>query len=182
MSKKVVDLQAVRKASENLDRLAAEHPELLGESTAEEWEAVLKGRLAKPGRERQKALRDRRAALGVQRFEVWVDPERAEALRQRYPAERGGVDWARVIDQALGAKASPVTKPAQPREPVRYWKPDPNGPMVDQCQAQTARGDRCKLRNEVIVKAKDDQGRLAEFGSCRRHATHEFKPHGSVMP
>ncbi len=40
MSKKI-DLEAVRLARENLDRIAQEHPELVGESSVEDWVELL---------------------------------------------------------------------------------------------------------------------------------------------
>ena len=38
---KRIDLEAVRAARRNLETIAAEHPELLGESSAEEWAEAL---------------------------------------------------------------------------------------------------------------------------------------------
>ncbi len=38
---KPLDLETIRDALANLDRIAAEHPELLGGSTPDEWEEVL---------------------------------------------------------------------------------------------------------------------------------------------
>ncbi len=38
---KSLDLETIRDSLANLDRIAAEHPELLGESTPEDWEEVL---------------------------------------------------------------------------------------------------------------------------------------------
>lgn len=51
MSKRPIDLERIRKALAWLDRLAREHPELLGESTLEEWEDVLKGELGEEATE-----------------------------------------------------------------------------------------------------------------------------------
>lgn len=39
---KTIDFQAVKESLAALDRIAAEHPELLGESTLEEWEKTLR--------------------------------------------------------------------------------------------------------------------------------------------
>ena len=36
-----LDLETIRDSLANLDKIAAEHPELLGGSTAENWEEVL---------------------------------------------------------------------------------------------------------------------------------------------
>ena len=39
---KTIDFKAVKESLAALDRIAAEHPELLGESTPEEWEETLR--------------------------------------------------------------------------------------------------------------------------------------------
>lgn len=95
---KPIDLAAVREAHANLDRLAKEHPELLGQSTTEEWEAVL---TAQSGTERQKRLIAKRQASGMARLSIWLTDEEVEALRNRYPGPRGGVDWQAVAAAAL---------------------------------------------------------------------------------
>lgn len=41
MKKKAVDLDRVKRGLAELDKIAAEHPRLLGDSTPEEWEATL---------------------------------------------------------------------------------------------------------------------------------------------
>ncbi|BBL77435.1 hypothetical protein [Methylomagnum ishizawai] len=41
MMAKTIDFQAVKESLAALDRIAAEHPELLGESSQEEWEKTL---------------------------------------------------------------------------------------------------------------------------------------------
>jgi hypothetical protein len=54
---KKIDLAAVRAAEARLDRLAAEHPELLGESTPEEWESILKDQIKVKSKGAPQALR-----------------------------------------------------------------------------------------------------------------------------
>ncbi len=94
---KVLDLEAIRQASANLDRIAAEHPELLGESTPEEWERILK----EQGLERQKRLIAKRQSEGQERHALWAPREEIEELRRRFPGPRNGVNWRAVITAAL---------------------------------------------------------------------------------
>lgn len=100
--KKPIDLGAVREATANLDRLAKEHPELLGPSTADDWEVVLRGR---SGSERQRDLIERRQAAGVTRMTVWLSDLDKGALREHFPGPRGGIDWGAVVQAALTGKA-----------------------------------------------------------------------------
>lgn len=99
---KPIDLAAVREAHANLDRLAKEHPELLGPSSPEEWEAIL---TAQNGSERQKRLIARRQAAGMSRLSIWLTDAEVDALRNRYPGPRGGVDWRAVVAAALRGAA-----------------------------------------------------------------------------
>ena len=45
---KVLYLPTIKQSLDNLVRIVAEHPELLGESSAAEWEATLKEHIKKP--------------------------------------------------------------------------------------------------------------------------------------
>lgn len=98
MSNKPIDLAAVREAHANLDRLAKEHPELLGQSSPEEWETLLKQQDAS---ERQKRWQARQHAAGNGRANIWLPEQTLAALREHYPGPRGGVDWAGVAAAAL---------------------------------------------------------------------------------
>lgn len=97
---KVLDLEAIRAASANLDRIAAEHPELLGKSTPEEWEKALKSQ----GLERQKRLISKRIEAGMERLTVWVSKDDMKTLRETFPGPRGGADWKAVITAALAGQ------------------------------------------------------------------------------
>ena len=103
--KKPIDFAAVRTARENLDRIAAEHPELRGQSTAEDWERVLSG--LNDGAERQRKLTERRIAAGMVRAGVWLHRDALTALQARYPGPRGGVDWNAVLAAALQQESHP---------------------------------------------------------------------------
>jgi hypothetical protein len=96
----VLNMTAIRESLVTLDRLAAEHPELLGQSTPEEWEAILKEALATGGA-RQKRLREKRQAEGLRRIELWANPVELESLRGYFPGPREGVNWQEVIKVAL---------------------------------------------------------------------------------
>ena len=52
---KVLDLPRIKQSLENLDRIATEHPELLGKSTADEWEATLKEHITERPTKKTKA-------------------------------------------------------------------------------------------------------------------------------
>jgi hypothetical protein len=113
---KPIDFQAVKESLAALDRIAAEHPHLLGKSTPEEWEEIL-SEIEQAGRpktvaERQKDFRQRRAAKGLIRPEVWLEPSVLESLRKAFPGPRAGVNWPRVIAAALEkTDHSPEAKP-----------------------------------------------------------------------
>lgn len=104
---KILDLDAIRQASANLDRIAADHPELLGPSTTEEWEEVLNEQISNPERRqklaanRQAELRQRRKAEGVKRETIWLSDNHRAALKQRFPGPRAGIDWEHVVEAAL---------------------------------------------------------------------------------
>ncbi len=53
------------------------------------------------GKERQRALRERRQAEGLKRHSVWLNQQDAESLRGKYPGARGGIDWDELIRDAL---------------------------------------------------------------------------------
>lgn len=97
MMGKTIDFQAVKESLAALDRIAAEHPELLGESTPEEWEQTLKS----TGLERQKHLISSRIKGGMKRLTIWVSSDDMEALRETFPGPRGGADWKRIAEAAL---------------------------------------------------------------------------------
>lgn len=96
---KVLDLEAIREATANLERLAAEHPELLGKSTPEEWEKTLNQQMS--GTDRQKRLISKRKSEGMERMTIWVSVTDINALRDRYQGPRKGIDWQAVIRAAL---------------------------------------------------------------------------------
>ncbi|NCU20612.1 hypothetical protein EOM89_07720 [Candidatus Falkowbacteria bacterium] len=100
MSKKPLDLAAIRQARERLKALAREHPELLGPSTTDEWEMTLSEALSGTAR-RQQDLKQRRHAQGLVRVTLWASQDERESLRQHYPGPRGGIDWQAVIAAAL---------------------------------------------------------------------------------
>lgn len=52
---KVLDLPKIKQSLENLDRIATEHPELLGKSTADEWETTLKEHITERPTKKTKA-------------------------------------------------------------------------------------------------------------------------------
>jgi hypothetical protein len=53
------------------------------------------------GAERQARYADRQKGQGKQRVAFWADPEQLEALRERYPGPRGGIDWSAVAQRAV---------------------------------------------------------------------------------
>ena len=86
----VVEQQTQDQASANLDRIAAEHPELLGQSTPDEWEGILKDQVtAKPKSKSPQGLRlpdellnrvDRYAARLESELHITVS--RSDAIRR----------------------------------------------------------------------------------------------------
>lgn len=97
---KPIDMVAVRESLAALDRIAAEHPELLGKSAPEEWEQTLKS----TGLERQKRLISNRLKAGMERLTIWVSSDDMKTLRELFPGPRGGADWKAVIDAAVARK------------------------------------------------------------------------------
>ena len=51
--------------------------------------------------ERQRALKEARLAAGMKLSNVWLPQEVHESLRERFPGQRGGIDWERVARAAL---------------------------------------------------------------------------------
>lgn len=99
---KVINLQAIQQARANLKALAQDHPRLLGPSTPEAWEQILSAALTTS--QRQRELRQRRQASGLRKATLWASEADLEALRQRYPGPRGGIDWQTIIMTALERK------------------------------------------------------------------------------
>ena len=100
---KIVNLSAILQARARLKALAHQYPELLGQSTTDEWEAILSEALSGTA-QRQQALKQRRHAQGQVRVTLWTSQEEREALRDRYPGPRGGIDWQTIIMTALERK------------------------------------------------------------------------------
>lgn len=94
---KPIDMVAVRESLAALDRIAAEHPELLGKSAPEEWEQILKEQVT----ERQRKLVAKRLTQGQKRALVWAPETDLDALKRAYPGPRNGVNWMAVIAAAL---------------------------------------------------------------------------------
>ena len=85
-----VDLPRVRRGLSNLDKIAAEHPELCrgGERWADIIDALEAAIVGKPAAERVKAYRHRLREQGRTRISVFLKPEASAALlalRSRYP-------------------------------------------------------------------------------------------------
>ena len=57
--------------------------------------------MAKNNAALQKAYRARQAANG-KAIKFWLDNERYEKLRGKFPGKRGGIDWLAVCDAAMG--------------------------------------------------------------------------------
>jgi len=111
MMAKTIDFQAVKESLAALDRIAAEHPELLGKSTPEEWEKTLNDQdTASTGSERQKRFKKNRLEAGIKRVLVWAKESDLETLRKRFPGPKGGVNWDGVINVALN-KTRPESTP-----------------------------------------------------------------------
>ena len=102
MSRHLINLAAIQQARANLKALAEAHPELLGPSTPEQWMKTLSPALSVT--DRQQDLIHRRQAQGLQRVTHWISREDREALRQRYPGPRNGIDWQQIIDAAIANK------------------------------------------------------------------------------
>lgn len=96
--KNPIDQASAQEADTGLARLVTAHPESLGQSNADDWEAILK---AKTGSARQKALEAKRKAEGYQRVPIWIHRNELADLRQKYPGPRGGIDWPRAVRAAL---------------------------------------------------------------------------------
>jgi hypothetical protein len=151
----------------------------------------------KTGSARQKELREKRKADGIGRAVIWLSDNDRDALAERFPGPKGGIDWQAAITAALNFPASP----AGPAEPLPDNKTTPASPKptplhdneavvsyrvhgIDaarRCQAKNRSGDRCRdagtmIRTEVI------DGRRCEFDACQRHGKAEFfTPHPSVI-
>lgn len=121
------------------------------------------------------------------RVEVYLSPDeltildslpgtRTEALRALL-AKAG--DSLPVDNKTLPVESTGALWPAEP-EPMRdYRRPDPTTPPDPRCQATNRDGSRCGAATRLVARAPDPKGRLAEFGTCKRHQG-DFRPHPSV--
>jgi hypothetical protein len=140
------------------------------------------------GAQRQQRLKAKRQEAGQQFARFWVPASDLEALKQRFPGPRGGIDWPAVVAAALapGGTARPrpslaPNAPAPAAEPFAYWKPGgPGAPMDARCQALNRDGSRCKSKGKVIVLTLAPNGEMGEFNACDRHRE-AFQPHPGVL-
>lgn len=86
-----------------LDRLAG----LVGQDDEDRMQQYLEKleRRAKAQAEAQARLRERKQAEGMRRVQAYISLEHYSALCKHYPGPRGGIDWERLADAALRAKA-----------------------------------------------------------------------------
>ncbi len=101
---KVLDLPKIKQSLANLDRIAAEHPEILGRLTMTDLEASLSEKSG-TSTERQRRLKQKRLAAGIKPNQVWLSDADIDALKSSYPGPKGGIDWAKVIQTALEPQA-----------------------------------------------------------------------------
>lgn len=52
---------------------------------------------------------------------------------------------------------------------------------VAQCQAETAKGSRCKRTNNLETTIQTFKNKRYQFTSCTQHNTDKFKPHPTVL-
>ena len=52
---------------------------------------------------------------------------------------------------------------------------------VDQCQASTSKGTRCKRKTNLQLKQHTVKGSNRQFAVCKQHDSKSFSPHPSVI-
>lgn len=77
----VIDLPRVRRALDELDRIAAEHPEAFAPDRLRLLTENLEETLMHPPRNRMKAYRDRQVERGMKRITIAISREAAQALQ-----------------------------------------------------------------------------------------------------
>lgn len=116
----MLDLPTIKKSLDNLDRTAAEHPELLGESSTDEWEATLKEHITdKPktkkspqGLRLPDELLERVDAYAARlESEIHISVSRSDAIRRLLVLGLEDAEDIRDAEQALKEPGeTPLTK------------------------------------------------------------------------
>ena len=78
MAQRQIDLPRIQRALAELDRIAAAHPELLGDGP--KWTAEAVEEAMTPAKERMKAFRQRRIEQGYRRISFFADQRTRDAL------------------------------------------------------------------------------------------------------
>ena len=88
----MIDKRFTEKLLDRIAELSADNPDRLTEylSTME-----------KTGPARQAKLRQSKRDDGLRRLELWTDDATIDALKERYPGPRGGIDWPALLEAAL---------------------------------------------------------------------------------
>jgi len=99
----IINMVAVRAERDAIRQTIAQYPYLADkQSTPTEWEALLETKpMAQTNNERQSKLRGKKKDEGIARMTIWVPETTREALKAKYPGERGGIDWEAVMMVAL---------------------------------------------------------------------------------
>lgn len=120
---RVIDLPAIRQALVELDRIAAEHPEIcqgLGQWDEKSVAGIVAGgKPEKTPSERQAIYRRQQAAKGVKRETFFITPEAQvafTALRARYPEKSRDTILCDAVINLMAALDHPVPPP--PESPV----------------------------------------------------------------
>lgn len=137
--------------------------------------------------QRQKRFAENRRQAGLRALKLWLPEADIAALREAFPGPRGGIDWSRVVAQALSGRSAPVIAavtsspiPIPAEEPYPYWRPRRDAPMDPICQGVTVRGDRCRAKGTALIAVLDTNGMKGEFNACEHHFNEYFRPHPSV--
>ncbi len=125
----VIDLPRIRRALSELDRIAAEHPEMcqgIGQWTENEVEKIIMGT---PAKDRVKAMRERLAAQGIKR-EVffatpWAQAALAELRALRPDQTRDAILCDAVISLLAAQEKPPPNCTYTPPAPYRADPPPP---------------------------------------------------------
>ncbi len=125
----VIDLPRIRRALSELDRIAAEHPEMcqgIGQWTEKEVEKIIMGT---PAKDRVKAMRERLAAQGIKR-EVffatpWAQAALAELRALRPDQTRDAILCDAVISLLAAHEKPPPNSTYTPPAPYRADPPPP---------------------------------------------------------
>ncbi len=121
---------------------------------------------------RTRANRTWRERTGLKLVQAYLHADTVEQL-DRLVEERGATGRAAVLTQLIEQTVELASRSA-PAPRIVEKQPD-----TQRCECRTSSDGRCRNKTASVIKAVVD-GRIAEYGSCKRHVR-DFRPHNGCV-